>query len=75
MPHRLPSVQPPAIAVGFVSPALEALERLETGIAWGLPRFDATEERLEGQIQPLERQLGRLGIEPAYRVILGTQLR
>jgi len=57
MPHLLPSIKPPAIAVGFVSPALEALERLEAGIAGGFPRFDATEERLERQIKPLERQL------------------
>ena len=73
MPQPLPRVHPPAITVGFVSPALEALERLETWIAWRLPGFDTPEECLKGQIQTPQRQLGRLGIELAYRIVIGPQ--
>ena len=73
VPHLLAGLQPPAIAMGFVSPDLKALERLKTGIAWRLPRFDATEEGLESQVETLQRQLGRLCIETAYGVILSTQ--
>jgi hypothetical protein len=43
-------------------------------LARRLPGFDTPEECLKGQIQTLECQLGRLGIELAYRGIIGPQL-
>src|SRR5262245_42912332 len=47
MPHLLARVKPPSIARGFISPAFEALERLETREPWRLSGLDATKACLE----------------------------
>lgn len=58
--------------MSLVTPALEAVQRFETREARCLAIFHAPEEVLERQIQALEGDLFRLGIDAAQQFRLAT---
>lgn len=58
--------------MSLVPPALEAVQRFETREARRLALFHAPEEVLERQIQALEGDLFRLGVEAAQQFRLAT---
>jgi putative transposase len=63
--------QSPSVAMRFVPPAGETVEGFEPGISRFLACFDPAEKRLEGQVDSVQRDLTRLGIESAnLRIVL-----
>jgi hypothetical protein len=67
--------QTPPIAMGFIAPTFEPFLRLEARIARFVSRFDTTKERFEGQINPFQRDLGRLRMPGSTRLVGVPQRR
>jgi putative transposase len=61
--HLRPGQESPAVAVCFVSPTREPIERLEARKACSITRLHSSEERLVREIKALQRYLARLSVE------------
>ena len=75
VPHAFSSHKPPAVAGSLVSPALEAVHGLEPWVSGRLYAIlEPLEEGPEGQIQPFQRDLFRLGVKAGKELGLLTPL-
>ena len=75
MPPAIGGSEAEAVAVRLEAKAREAVPALEAREARRLASLHTTEERPEGEVEPLERDLRRLGVDREERRILLTDLR
>ena len=73
VPPPIAGHEPPAVAVGLVPPAAEALERLEAREARGVSLPHAPEERLEREVESLEGNLRALRVHGCERLVLASE--